>query len=281
MRGQTPFMSVSRLSRRGFTIVELLIVIVVIAILATVTIVAFNGIAKQAENARFLSAIDAYQKEFMMYSAATGKASVMQADARISQIETTSNDVPIGGSTEPFDIKQIFKGYCVPGNYPATDGFAAGECLHIETLADLPVSGGLQSGRILQAFTSEDFYGIEDRLKQYNIILPKATYTTGESTVISGEIPAEEGGGMVTYNYRARGVFQYCRDTDTSKWPYVTCQTVEFRYVILGDQDCGRGVKTRTGMTEAIQQLMFGSSVELPPPPENPTVTVCTVVIKS
>lgn len=42
--------------QRGFTIVELLIVIVVIAILATITIAAYNGIQQRAGNAQRISA---------------------------------------------------------------------------------------------------------------------------------------------------------------------------------------------------------------------------------
>lgn len=57
----------------GFTIVELLIVIVVIAILAAVTIVAFNGIRTRAENAKTLSGIDQYAKALQVYKADNGK----------------------------------------------------------------------------------------------------------------------------------------------------------------------------------------------------------------
>lgn len=41
---------------RGFTIVDLLIVIVVIAILAAITIVAFNGIQQRARNTQMAAA---------------------------------------------------------------------------------------------------------------------------------------------------------------------------------------------------------------------------------
>lgn len=40
---------------KGFTIVELLIVVVVIAILAAITLVAFNGISNQAREATLKS----------------------------------------------------------------------------------------------------------------------------------------------------------------------------------------------------------------------------------
>lgn len=53
--------------RQGFTIVELLIVIVVIAILATISIVAYRGIQDRAYAAKVDSAVDAYAKLFEMY----------------------------------------------------------------------------------------------------------------------------------------------------------------------------------------------------------------------
>ena len=53
--------------RRGFTIVELLIVIVVIAILAAITIVAYNGIQDRAEVTKTVSAVSAYKKALTLY----------------------------------------------------------------------------------------------------------------------------------------------------------------------------------------------------------------------
>ncbi len=54
----------------GFTIVELLIVIVVIAILAAITIVAYNGIQARSRNAQTLAAVNVYKKGFGLYAAA-------------------------------------------------------------------------------------------------------------------------------------------------------------------------------------------------------------------
>jgi len=57
---------------RGFTIVELLIVVVVIAILATITIVTYNGIQQRAWNARAVASADAYKKLLMLYAVDNG-----------------------------------------------------------------------------------------------------------------------------------------------------------------------------------------------------------------
>jgi prepilin-type N-terminal cleavage/methylation domain-containing protein len=54
---------------KGFTIVELLIVIVVIAILAAITIVAFNGIQTRARDSSRESSVVALQKALELYNA--------------------------------------------------------------------------------------------------------------------------------------------------------------------------------------------------------------------
>lgn len=53
--------------KSGFTIVELLIVIVVIAILAAISIVAYNGIQNRSKNAQTQQAATAWVKALQMY----------------------------------------------------------------------------------------------------------------------------------------------------------------------------------------------------------------------
>ena len=53
----------------GFTIVELLIVIVVIAILAAISIVAYNGIQQRARNSSTINTVAAYTKLIKLYMA--------------------------------------------------------------------------------------------------------------------------------------------------------------------------------------------------------------------
>lgn len=83
---------------RGFTIVELIIVIVVIAILAAITIVAYNGVQQRALNTSRLAEVEAWQKQLLLYYAANG----------------TGVDVPAG-------------------NYCLGTGFPNGKCRNYQT----------------------------------------------------------------------------------------------------------------------------------------------------
>lgn len=64
----------SRSLHRGFTIVELLIVVVVIAILAAITIVAFNGIRARANDSRMRAAASDIEKAMHRFSLEKGQA---------------------------------------------------------------------------------------------------------------------------------------------------------------------------------------------------------------
>lgn len=54
--------------QNGFTIVELLIVIVVIGVLAAITVVAYNGVTQRANNQRIATAVRTYQKALIAYA---------------------------------------------------------------------------------------------------------------------------------------------------------------------------------------------------------------------
>jgi len=57
----------------GFTIVELLIVIVVIAILASITVVAFNGVQARAQDSHMRSAMNQLEKAILRWHVSSGE----------------------------------------------------------------------------------------------------------------------------------------------------------------------------------------------------------------
>lgn len=65
-------MGIMRKSTSGFTIVELLIVIVVIAILAAITIVAYNGIQARAKATSITTGFNQIDKSLRMYGVIQG-----------------------------------------------------------------------------------------------------------------------------------------------------------------------------------------------------------------
>ncbi len=80
--------------RLGFTIVELLIVIVVIATLAAVTIVAFRGAQDRAHNSRIVGDLNQLNKKILLYAAengsypSTGSMSTVYVDNNCAETST-------------------------------------------------------------------------------------------------------------------------------------------------------------------------------------------------
>lgn len=104
---------------RGFTIVELLIVIVVIAILAAIVIVAYNGITSRANAATAKANATAVQKVVEAYATDTGNGlyptrvqltgwsgGVTRLPSGVSIIETTLSSTHADGKT----IQYVNKG---------------------------------------------------------------------------------------------------------------------------------------------------------------------------
>jgi prepilin-type N-terminal cleavage/methylation domain-containing protein len=78
---------------KGFTIVELLIVVVVIAILAAITIVSYNGIQRRASNTLVLASVTNWEKIIRLYQATNYK---LPDDWTC--LGTSVNDFPVDNS---------------------------------------------------------------------------------------------------------------------------------------------------------------------------------------
>lgn len=85
---------------RGFTIVELLIVIVVISILAAISVVAYTGIQERARSSSMVSAVNQYAKAIEMYRTVHG-------------VFPPGDWVCLGNDAS---------------DYPAANGYASGAC---------------------------------------------------------------------------------------------------------------------------------------------------------
>jgi prepilin-type N-terminal cleavage/methylation domain-containing protein len=115
----TIFIDNNRTSKNaGFTIVELLIVVVVIAILAAITIVSYNGITTRAENTRTIDAVVTYSTALASYAALNGeypKASgLSDGNGTICLGSDTCNVV--SGSV-PANSYTCYQGGAAPLNY--------------------------------------------------------------------------------------------------------------------------------------------------------------------
>ena len=92
-------MTSSKGYRKGFTIVELLIVIVVIAILAAVTTVTYNGAQTRAENIKTISAVNEYAKALKIYKIDQGEYPIANWSCLGTHPGTNCAAAPAGAPT--------------------------------------------------------------------------------------------------------------------------------------------------------------------------------------
>lgn len=100
----------------GFTIVELLIVVVVIAILAAITIVAYNGIQNRAKESSLQSSTSQASKKVAAYAALNSDTYPSQATFLADTGLSNSSDVTYDYYVRASDSKS----YCVSASGPNT-----------------------------------------------------------------------------------------------------------------------------------------------------------------
>lgn len=92
-------LNINTVRQSGFTIVELLIVVVVIAILAAITIVSYNGITAQANTSAAQSTASTLIKKAELYASAEGNYPATLSALTASGNEDKSWFVPAGTAT--------------------------------------------------------------------------------------------------------------------------------------------------------------------------------------
>ena len=113
-------MTTKNIKNQGFTLVELLIVIVIIAILTVVSLVAYNGLQNQAKTSAAKSAADAVAKKAELYNTAKSKYPHQLSDLT----DKTTGTPPVSQTGEPYylDVSTVK----TPGA-PLADGTAPTE----------------------------------------------------------------------------------------------------------------------------------------------------------
>lgn len=105
--------------QKGFTIVELLIVVVVIAILAAVTIVAYNGISNRAKASAAASLASQVQKKLELYAVDNAEQyPATLADAGIDAATAANVQYSTNGSSSA-------AGYCITATQNSSSSYVA------------------------------------------------------------------------------------------------------------------------------------------------------------
>lgn len=117
--------------QKGFTIVELLIVVVVIAILAAITIVAYNGISNRAKQSAVASMASQVQKKISLYATLNNEQYPNTlAEAGIDAVTAASIQYSVNNASNP-------KGFCVTATQNNVSSYVAKEYTYTTTSAQL------------------------------------------------------------------------------------------------------------------------------------------------
>ena len=105
------------LKKYGFTVVELLVVIVVIAILATITLVSYNNIQKDAYNTSIKAAVTAWVKALTINNATKGPIELDPG--------TYTTGICLGSELDYTTTSHLEQGECFSGAFTSNDVYYA------------------------------------------------------------------------------------------------------------------------------------------------------------
>lgn len=137
-------MSRSRYAHAGFTIVELISVIIVIAVLATIVIVAYNGIQRDAASKTIQSdmdALDGLQTQYGLENNVSGKA----------WYSPTGIDADLGFTPSPGNVIDIVinsTDYCIRGYNTASNNATLAAALSLGSSSGACAAIGASSAAI-------------------------------------------------------------------------------------------------------------------------------------
>lgn len=159
---------------RGFTIVELLIVVVVIGILAAIVIVAYNGVTRTAQQKVIYNEMIEWRKLFQAYKAVNG--------AYPNPSPGAGGD-PVNDGGPGTAVKRFYclgtgfpNGYCYVSN-PADTVNGIAESKNAALMAQLATVGSFPANSKKYVYDN-------------NVVGPFLQYQTADSMYIWGEFPA-------------------------------------------------------------------------------------------
>jgi prepilin-type N-terminal cleavage/methylation domain-containing protein len=137
----------------GFTIVELLIVIVVIAILAAITIVAYNGIQNRAKDSAVNTAASQAGKKVLAYAPTNTDRYPTEANFADTTFRTSTLSLPADSDTATYDYyaSDDQKSFCLSVTNTTTNPLTAyamtqsGQVVQGRCVKNLAVNPGIES----------------------------------------------------------------------------------------------------------------------------------------
>lgn len=182
--------SLKQLKPHGFTIVELLIVIIIIGILATISIVTYNGVQKGAIDKSILSDVDGVSGELTRYSTknygvygpAVAWYSPSGTNANISFIPSSGDIIDVVTNTTDYCIRA----YNVNSNYQSiskavTKGSSLNACSML--LASVAAGG---TGTVATGFWTFNGNATDSSGGGKNGTITGATAATGANSLANG-----------------------------------------------------------------------------------------------